>query len=835
MESKTVINTQSSTRQPSLYHFLFAITGFTKGLISIFMLCTVSLVFPQSSAKQERTAPWNAEWITGPGIPINRWTASSDNSLKEYGVFKFRKKLQLKNKPSSYVVHISGDNRYKLYVNGDLASQGPARGDLYFWNYETVDLAPYLKAGENLIAAVIWNDGALKPEAQITYLTGFILQGDTETEEALNTNDSWKTIKDDSYRPLPVRVGGYYVAGPGEFVDMNRYVQGWEQLNFDDSDWVSARTMGPGNLKTHAVNATGWMLVPSPLPQMEMTKERLAETRRAINVNVPKSFPSQTTDVTVPANTKATILLDQGNLTNAYPTLVFSGGKNAQISMAYAEGLYIHNGEDLSGFRIPSLPKGNRDVIEDKIFIGKKDSILSNGSKNQTYTPLWWRTYRYVQLSVKTDKEPLVINDIYGTFTGYPFSQNASLQVKNPEMHDILDIGWRTARLCAFETYMDCPYYEQLQYIGDARIQALISYFNAGDDRLARSALTLMDHSRIPEGITMSRYPTDLDQQIPTFSLWWIAMLHDYYTYRPDQEFIRAKLPGTREVLSFFASYQQADGSLKNVPYWVFTDWAEGDGWNFGMAPKGKNGESAILDLQLLWVYRQAAELEGSLGLKDFQKLYNERADQLKETIKRKYWDPAKQLYADTEAKDFYSQHVNSLAILSEVSTGEQAKTVANNMLTDTSLVQASIYFKFYLHQALVKAGLGDDYLDWLDKWRENIAMGLTTWAEDSDVSSARSDSHAWGSSPNIEFYRTILGIDSAAPGFAEVKIEPHLGDITEIGGKMPHPQGEISVHYKKKKNKLEAEIVLPDRINGIFVWEGNQYELKQGTNKITP
>ncbi|WP_372490084.1 hypothetical protein [Chitinophaga sedimenti] len=32
-------------------------------------------------------------------------------------------------------------------------------------------------------------------------------------------------------------------------------------------------------------------------------------------------------------------------------------------------------------------------------------------------------------------------------------------------------MGWRTSRLCAYETYMDCPYYEQLQYIGDTRIR----------------------------------------------------------------------------------------------------------------------------------------------------------------------------------------------------------------------------------------------------------------------------------------------------------------------------------------------------------------------------
>lgn len=776
---------------------------------------------------------WRAQWITGPGTPINRFTAPMDLTLKEYGVIKFRKTFRLQEKPASFVVHVSGDNRYKLFVNGKQVSQGPARGDLYFWNFETVDIAPYLNAGNNILSSVVWNDGRLKPEAQISYLTGFIVQGNTEKEEILNTNDTWKTIRDESYSPCSVRVPGYYVAGPGELVDMRKHVKGWQTLGFDDASWSKARAIAPGIIKNAAMNSTGWMLVPSPLPQMEMTVQRLTATRKAEGVKVADNFPAVKTKVTIPANTKATILLDQGTLTNAYPTVIFSGGQNASMSIGYSEGLYIRRDENLSGPRVPARAKGNRNEVEGKVFIGKADSVLSDGTANQEYTPLWWRTYRYVQLVIATKDEPLTIDDIYGTFTGYPFFNKSKLTSKDPEMSKMLDIGWRTARLCAFETYMDCPYYEQLQYIGDARIQALVSIYNAGDDRLVRHGLSLMDHSRIAEGITLSRYPTDLKQEIPTFSLWWIAMLHDYYMYRPDSVFIKDKLPGTRQVLSFFEHYQNSDGSLRRVPYWVFTDWSQGKGWNFGMAPIGNEGESAVLDLTLLLTYQLASDLENRLGLQDFSRLYTSRAERLKKTIQEKYWDPQRNLYADTQAKDVFSQHANSLAILTGVSSGEKATALAYKMLRDTTLAPASIYFKYYLHQAFVKAGLGNDYLKWLDKWRENIALGLSTWAESSDVSASRSDCHAWGSSPNIEFFRTILGIESSAPGFASVKITPHLGTIDDISGEMPHPNGKISVRYKIQKGMLTAEIDLPSNTKGTFVWKDKEYALKDGRNSF--
>ena len=96
-----------------------------------------------------------------------------------------------------------------------------------------------------------------------------------------------------------------------------------------------------------------------------------------------------------------------------------------------------------------------------------------------------------------------------------------------------------------------------------------------------------------------------------------------------------------------------------------------------------------------------------------------------------------KKLFADTDDKDVYSQHANALAILTNTVTGNDANALAKKILADASLAPASIYFKYYLHMACVKAGLGNDYLQWLDIWRE-YKMGMTTWAEISEISNAR-------------------------------------------------------------------------------------------------
>lgn len=774
--------------------------------ILLLFLALVSINVYAAEVPAER--PWNAQWI----MPSN------DNGT-DYGVYYFRKSVALAVKPSTFVVHVSADNRYKLFVNGNMVSTGPARGDTYFWNYETIDIAAYLTTGENTVAALVWNEAQYRPEAQITVRTAFILQGNTKAEEILNSNESWKCVKDQGHQPIP---GYFFAASKGQLVNMAQTVKGnWTANGFDDSAWAAAAKLFDGKLKGMS-DGLAWQLVPSTLPQMELTYQRIPKLRSVTGMAAPTHFPAQKTPLTIPANRLVTLLLDQTFYTNAYLTLKFSKGNGAGISIGYAETLYDNNANELR--------KSNRNEVEGKKFVGRIDSLLADGSANQSFTTLNYRSYRYIKLTVQTKNEPLIIDDIYGTFTGYPFKANYTFESANPEIDQILAIGWRTARLNAMETYMDCPYYEQLQYIGDTRIQAMISYYNSGDERLAKNALTLMDHSRLAEGVTMSRYPTHSTQIISTFSMWYIGMLHDYWRYRPDVDFLKDKLIGQRAILDFFSKYQQEDGSLKNLPYWRFVDWVGDMGWG----PMGPDGSAAIYDVQLLLAYQWAADLEKAIGIPFYAEHYAKKAAQLAATIKQKYWDENRKLFADTKEKKGYSQHVNSLAILANLVDGATLTALGNSLASDQTLTQCTIYFKYYLHQTLAKAGLGNNYLDWLGIWRENIKLGLTTWAEDSSLNTVRSDCHAWGASPNIEFFRIVLGIDTDAPGFSEVKIEPHLGTITKVGGEMPHPNGKVKVNYELKKGKWLMEVNLPPATKGRLVWKGKTYPLNAGLNQFT-
>ncbi|MGN1221564.1 MAG: alpha-L-rhamnosidase C-terminal domain-containing protein [Candidatus Cryptobacteroides sp.] len=763
---------------------------------------------------------WNAFWIECPGADPTG-----------YGVYYFRKDLNLEAVPEQFNIRITAEQRYKLFVNGKLVSVGPARSlDAAHWNYTTLDLAPYLAAGKNIVGVQVWTMGPHSPESEITLHGGLLIQGEGASS-VLNTDQTWKAIKDEAYSPLKVNIPGFNALDASDRVDMNKTVTGW--LDADDSKvaWANAKPFNLG-LPKFTNSGTGTydgnhMLQASILPEMELTDTRLACVRIDGGLAIPENFLKERTKVIIPANSSVDILLDNKVLTNAYPHLYFSAGKDADIKLTFSESLY----DDAEATR-----KGNRNDVEGKFFKGRTDEVISNGEKDQHFTTLSWRTYRYVRLEIQTFGQPLEINDIYGTFVGYPFKLNASIDTDNQEIKDILEIGWRTQRLCTIETYFDCPAYEQLMYLGDTRIQALITLFNSGDDRMVRNYLIQSDLSRDADGITTAHTPLGgrgARQIITPYALNYIYAISDFLRYADDEAFVEELMVGAQQIIRYFQRHQQADGRLYKLPGWSFSDWVDFEGWSNGTAQRGADGCSSLMDLQLLYAYQKMAELEAHFGNTGLSEKYSHKAEQLAQAINDSYWSAEKGLYADRAEKDHFSQHANSLAILCGLADGEKAVEIARKILEDKSLAPCSVYYKYYLHEALITAGLGDEYMNWLGIWRENIAQGLTTWAETSNLVTTRSDCHAWGASPNIEFYRTILGIDSASAGFKSVKIEPHLGDIQKIGGKIPHPQGEISVSYKRTKKGIKATVILPEKVDGSFVWKGKTANLKGGKNSI--
>jgi len=785
---------------------------------------------------------WKALWITHPAAPI-----------REPIVLHFRRALDLASVPPTYVVRVSADNRFVLFVNGKRVGDGPARGDLTHWRYERFDLTPYLQTGHNLITATVWNFGILAPVAQFTDRTAFLLESEAVGTTGISTPKDWLVEVEPGQRPLGrdtvTLKDAYYASGPGEEIDAAKYDWNWNSEQ-PGPNWLPAASpmrdsIFPGTNHAHSADTTGdnpWGLVPDELPHMEYSRTESGSIVSLDDIAHEQPglghFPEES--ASLPPGIHIHLTLDRKTLTTAYPELTVSGGKGSRIVLTYSEALYdnkLHKGD-----RDSLSYKDEKGIEHPRQALGLTDSFLPDGGPHRVFTPLWWRTWRYLDLDITTGSEPLTLESLKAYFTAYPFEERAKFESADTDLAKIWDISWRTARDDAHETYMDTPYYEQLQYVGDTRIQALISYTVADDDRLGRQAIAAFDDSRIPEGITRSRYPSNLPQNIPTFSLLWIGMLHDYWMYRPDPQFVRDHIPGTRDVLAWFAKYEQPDGLLRELPWWSFIDWVPS-----GEIPTyDTHRESCVTTLQYLGALTDASDLERNLGDTALASRYHSHADHVRAGLVSKCWVPSQGLLADNPDQKIFSQQANILGVLYDVIPQDQQQAVLQRILsiepgtTPNGVLSASYYFRFYLARALdavdkranqAHAPMADRYLQSLDAWRKLLPLHFSTWPE--IPGDTRSDSHAWSAHPIYDMLTLVAGVEPASPGFATVHIAPHLGPLDHLNATFPHPKGDIKIEYRREGQNLAATITLPAGVTGTYVYQGRTHPLVPGMNRI--
>jgi hypothetical protein len=363
--------------------------------------------------------------------------------------------------------------------------------------------------------------------------------------------------------------------------------------------------------------------------------------------------------------------------------------------------------------------------------------------------------------------------------------------------------------------------------VGDTRLQALISLYVDGDDRLMRKAIRAYEHSRVSEGLTASRYPSYDQQFIPPYSLLWISMIHDYWMHREDPAFVRSFLTSIRDVVEWYEPYLTESGLLESGPWWNFVDWSFDD----GTPPGGQHGHSTILSLQYAYALDHAATLASAFDRSDDATHYRQLADSVTSGVMNAAWTAEQGLLADTPAQQSFSQHANIFGVLTDVFSEERKTAVMKRVLADTSLTSATYYFQFYLHRAMAEANLDDRYVAQLEPWRTMLDRGLTTFAEEPDPT--RSDSHAWSAHPNYNLLAIVAGIRPSSPGFETVKITPALGSLDQIEASMPHPDGTISVDLERYDASLRGSVTLPHGLSGTFEWKGTTVTLTGGTQSI--
>ncbi len=760
---------------------------------------------------------WNSQWITHPDI-----------DKTAYGLIHFRNSFNLKDVPKQFIVHVSGDNRYRLYINGQEVCYGPQLADIRHWRYETIDLAPYLLKGMNTIAAEVMNWGVERSYGIVSFKTGFLLQGNSEKEDFLNTNynSQWKVLKNESMHEKTVFwrgggeiVGGFYASNPTDSVVAAHYSWGWQQSNFDDSAWQSPEVIF-AQPKTHAGAGHGWILQPRTTAIQSNKKEPFNKIIHSDVKGLQKDFEFGKETLTIPANSTNTLLIDQGYVTLGYPKLHLSKGTEARIKVKYSEALYDDKNQ-----------KGNRNETDGKVIKGISDVYVMDGGENRIFQPIWFRTFRFIQLEIETGNEALQIDDYYNIYSAASFPVKAIFNTDNPDYQKIWDICWHSMKICAQDNLMSDAYYEQMQYVGDLRPHLKGWTTLTGDLSYFHSAMEQFNNSRLPDGNITSCYPLKATFVHPTYSLIWIDMLHDLMMQEGDKKLISSYLGEIQEVFDYYESLINENGLVGKSTYQMFIDWYLPKGGN---SVANKDGNSAILTLNYAYTLQKAAELMDWLDFDEKATEYRNQGMKYAETVKKLCYDLAKGIYADDPEKTFYDQRASILAVLCGAHTPSESMELLNNLLDSETQFdsKANLFYYFYLFEAMQKLKVGN-FTNELQPWKDIVTMGMSGTPEKRIEQDPRSEIHPWTAHPVHFFFSVVAGIRPTSPGFATVEIAPNPNELKTIEAIYPTIKGDIMVNLYVDKNKIKGDVTLPKGVTGDYKWQGKMVKLKSGKTTL--
>ena len=506
-------------------------------------------------------------------------------------------------------LYASAVGRYVLYADtgeGPVRlGRGPARSDREHASLDGYEVE--VKGGQTLRFWALCRAGTGTPEEPLAEMhpgtPGFLLLALLDdargtTVATFGTDKRWLGTATDALRPRPLPdLGSFYAVGHFETHRSSKLPAGWLERAMPQAAARPGRGSwgevceGPGAyFKDDPQTPWGGDFQPWLTPREIAQPEEIERAffgmlrRQADGSLAPAALP-----VVLAAGETAELVFDAGAESIGYPRVTLTGGGTAAL-LTYAEVARTR-----AGGKTFSL-------AADATLSGVQDEFIHDGGGTQTFETFHWRAFRLVTCRLTAGPAGGTLAAADFVQTGYPFESRYEFAAVGPEatvVQQIVDVSWRTIKCCTWETYMDCPYYEQLQYVGDTRLQVLCTYVATGDPTMPVQALRAFDRSRTYEGITQSRYPSSGLQYIPTFSLIYILMVEDYLRHVGDEALVAELRPGIGPILNYFTRCTDPrTGLIARPPYWPFIDWVEG--WFAGVPPVTPNASTNLFYLLAL-------------------------------------------------------------------------------------------------------------------------------------------------------------------------------------------------------------------------------------------
>lgn len=622
---------------------------------------------------------------------IRRWMRPVGWGVEPPYFAVYRNCFELKS-PAVLRFTYSADERATLFCDGVAVADGPARGTVQRWYSADVEIP--LEAGKHVLTARLLAFGKnLTAYAQMSVAPGLYVE---DKSNILSPDWEYQLSMGCTFASSKTDWGSYAHLLTDE--DYN-----WQAIEGKGGEWLPATYVDDDR-----------NLVPSPLPAMR--NEEILNYRK-----------------------KGPYFLFEDYVC-AYGEYEFSGSGEVRLRWTEPGCDTEELPEDFSKLRKNGEPY--------PCFSGPGDRFRLTGGKVR-WRDYWWHAGRTLEMTLYGDVK---LESVHFYRSGYPLKLKKDITIPgDAAMTELMQRSWNTLQACSFETFMDCPYYEQLQYISDSRFDMLCFYNLTDDTRLIENALRQFAEGQFASGFLSCRYPTkeaaDYEPQlgeyyrihIPAFTAFYLQLVRDYAQYGKNRDLVTELLPVCRRAAEYMQNCIGDDGLL-HVPGWNFIDWL--DNWVGGVPPECENGEGCTLNMIWLLSLKNLAEMEAKYGSAENAARYSAIAADYDKTIRKHYFDPVKNCFAENKSHSCFSEHAQVFALLA------MDETAVIPALRKGDLDACNIAFSFYYLEACRAYKLDDLFQKRQEKYLETAAMpGLKTIPECfPDGQWLRSYCHAWGS-----------------------------------------------------------------------------------------
>ena len=715
-----------------------------------------------SSGGGDGSASWI--WQAADG-PSNTW-------------LRLRKTVRLSQKPTSAPVRIAAENKYWLYINGQLVIPDGGldlRPDLTNTYYDAVDLAPYLTAGDNVIAALVWYKGGTDGNTQrMTGSGGFLFDAAVAgaAPGQIVSDGTWRVSVHPSFARTAqqTQVGNVmWIEYPVHY-DARSAPGDWTALAFDDTAWSPATPKGlPPSAPWHA-------LVNRTIPMLR-DKGLMAYTNQS---SLPTELAGDTT-----------FTADVGNNLqgNAYLELNAPAGVTVTIRM-------------------------NQWYQEQYITTGGVQAYTTYQWQNTSGEPWSKHSVEYAFSGVTGTVQIL---DLKFRPLSYDTEFVGAFSSSDPRLNTLWAKSRNTSYVCMRDQFYDCPDRERGQWWGDVSEEILYTFYLYDSKAwlLAKKGFRELLATEKPDGSLYTTAPGTANF-LPDQNMAAVSALGDYYLYTGDTALVTELYPKVASYIKQYVSTTRNSDGMQILPSghgeWNWIDW----GTNLDVQTGSANTVSNGLFVRLMERAKTLAQASGNLADVTY---YRGLEDLVKSQFDRYFWNAGANAYVFDVLNGAQSTTIddrsNAWAILAGAADAAKAAAILNVLNTRQN---ASPYQERYIEEAMFEMGNDDDAIS---RMRTYYKPDIDSWSQtmwERVTASYNTNNHAWAASPAYLLGAFVAGVRPTAPGWTSYQVMPLLGTLTSVSATVPTPHGLIAVNHALSEARYTLDLTSPA---GTQAWVG--------------